>query len=63
MSLVSSADAGQTEGGQGPACFSGEPQTELELLNRCTDAERIERAHRIPAHLWDGQGPLPLPPL
>ena len=43
-------------------CFAGTPQTEAELLNRCTDAERIVRPHRVPMTVWDGKGPLPPPP-
>ncbi|HND10180.1 MAG TPA: hypothetical protein PLY80_07070 [Pseudomonadota bacterium] len=43
---------------EGP-CFMGTPQTEPNLLNRCSDAERIERGSKIPASLWDGQSPLP----
>ncbi len=37
----------------------GTPTTELQLLNRCTDAEKIERGTHIPATTWDGQLPLP----
>ena len=43
---------------EGP-CFMGTPTTELQLLNRCTDAEKIERGTHIPATTWDGQLPLP----
>ncbi len=43
---------------EGP-CFMGTPQTESNLFNRCSDAERIERGSKIPATLWDGQSPLP----
>lgn len=51
-------DRPSLDGPQG-ACFTGVPTTELELLNRCTDADRIDRATRVPTALWDGAGPLP----
>lgn len=57
-------DGGAGDGGADPmGCFMGNPQTEPELLNRCTEAERIERPSRVPAELWDGKAPLPQPPL
>ena len=40
-------------------CFTGTAQTEDQLLNHCTEAERIERATNVPASLWDPQTPLP----
>ena len=40
-------------------CFMGTPQTESQLLNRCTDAERIERGSHIPSSTWDGTSSLP----
>jgi hypothetical protein len=40
-------------------CVTGVPQTEVELFNRCTDADRVTRGSKIPASLWDGQSPLP----
>lgn len=43
-------------------CFSGTPRTEPELLNQCTDAEHVDRPHRIPSRDWDGMGPLPAAP-
>lgn len=43
-------------------CFMGTPQSERELLNSCTDAERVLRPHRIPDRVWDGRGPLPPAP-
>lgn len=43
-------------------CFMGTPQSERELLNRCTDAERVDRPHRVPERVWDGRGPLPPAP-
>jgi hypothetical protein len=64
MSLPGPGDGGAGDGGGEPTeCFMGTPQSEPELLNRCTDAERIDRRHRVPLMVWDGKGPLPLPPL
>lgn len=40
-------------------CFMGTPQNEGQLLNRCTDAERIERGSHIPSSTWDGTSTLP----
>ncbi len=40
-------------------CFMGTPQNESQLLNRCTDAERIERGSHIPSSTWDGTSSLP----
>src|SRR5688572_17322292 len=63
MSL-SDPDGGVGDGPVEPmGCFMGSPQTEPELLNRCTDAEKVERPGRVPAGQWDGKGPLPLPPI
>lgn len=43
---------------EGP-CFMGTPQTEAQILNRCSDAERVERGTHIPPTTWDGSYPLP----
>jgi hypothetical protein len=37
----------------------GTPSKEEELLNRCTEAERIDRPSAIPPAKWDGKSPLP----
>lgn len=60
--LLSPPDGG---GGDQPddlaivGCFMGQPLNESQLLNACTDAERIERPHRVPKTVWDGKSPLP----
>lgn len=51
-----SMDGGAGDGGDNMwRCFMGVPATETELLNRCTEAERVERASAIPADKWDGK--------
>jgi hypothetical protein len=61
---MATGDGGMGDAGTEPmGCFMGNPQTEPELLNRCTDAEKVERPGRVPAGQWDGKGPLPLPPI
>ncbi len=53
-------DGGSTDGGDGMwRCYMGTPTKESELLDRCTEAERIDRASAIPPATWDGQSPLP----
>ncbi|MBL9003731.1 MAG: hypothetical protein JNJ46_05755 [Myxococcales bacterium] len=54
------SDGGDTDGGDGMwRCFMGTPSKEEELLNRCTEAERIDRPSAIPPAKWDGKSPLP----
>lgn len=54
------SDGGNTDGGDGIwRCYMGVPSKEDELLNRCTEAERIDRASAIPATTWDAKSPLP----
>ncbi len=56
----SSGDGGTPDGGDGMwRCFMGTPTKEDELLNRCTEAERIDRPSAIPKATWDGKSPLP----
>lgn len=43
----------------GVHCFTGTATTEVQLLNHCTEAERVERATHIPQATWDGKSPLP----
>ncbi len=53
-------DGGDVDGGDGMwRCFMGTPSKEEELLNRCTEAERIDRPSAIPTATWDGKSPLP----
>lgn len=53
-------DGGDTDGGDNVwRCYMGTPTKESELLDRCTEAERIDRASSIPAATWDGTSPLP----
>lgn len=40
-------------------CFTGTATNEAELLDHCTEAERVDRASSIPATTWDGTSPLP----
>lgn len=55
--LLPSLDLAAQDGAE-EGCFMGNPMTEPELLNKCTDAEKIERPHRVPSKLWDGRTPL-----
>lgn len=50
---------GQADGDGTWHCFTGTALTEEQFLNRCTDAERIERPSHIPQSVWDGKSPLP----
>ena len=50
------------DGGTEVRCFSGTAITEQQLLNRCTEAERVERPSRIPTMTWDGKSKLPYEP-
>lgn len=53
-------DGGGSDGGDDIwRCYMGTPTKESELLDRCTEAERIDRASAIPAATWDGKSPLP----
>ncbi len=58
-------DDGRRDGGTGSDgdgawhCYTGSPSTEEQFLNRCTNAERIERPSNIPPMTWDGRSPLP----
>lgn len=53
-------DGGDVDAGDGMwRCFMGTPSKEDELLNRCTEAERIDRPSSIPTATWDGKSPLP----
>jgi len=54
-------DAGMTEAAaDGPSCFTN-PQTYLQIINACTDAEAIDKADDLsPMSLADG-GLQPLP--
>ena len=54
-----SADAGDDEDGGTPDCFE-KPRTHEELINACTDAEKIEKQPTLPLLLRDGGLP-PLP--
>lgn len=41
-------------------CLPGEPQSEKELLNRCSEGVvPLVRDSRVPAELWDGRCALP----
>ncbi|MFT3754967.1 MAG: hypothetical protein QM769_03305 [Pseudoxanthomonas sp.] len=53
------SDGGNPDGGEDVRCFTGTATTELQLLNHCTEAEKVERASSIPAKTWDGKSPLP----
>ena len=53
---------GNSDGGDVPLCFAGTPTDELQLLTRCTEAERVERPMRVPAATWDPKTPLPYSP-
>jgi hypothetical protein len=53
-------DGGGSDGGDDIwRCYMGTPTKESELLDRCTEAERIDRASAIPAATWDSKSPLP----
>lgn len=53
-------DGGTPDGGDDKwRCYMGAPTKESELLDRCTEAERIDRASAIPTATWDGKSPLP----
>lgn len=39
-------------------CFTGTPATEEQLLDRCTEAERVDRPSNIPVTTWDPKDPL-----
>ncbi|MFO0573178.1 MAG: hypothetical protein U1A78_04200 [Polyangia bacterium] len=54
--------SGDTDGGDPIRCFAGTPTDELQLLTRCTEAERVERPMRVPASTWDPKTPLPYMP-
>jgi hypothetical protein len=43
-------------------CYTGVPTTEEQFLNRCTEAEHVDRPSSIPPATWDGKSPLPFPP-
>ena len=40
-------------------CFTGTPTTEPQLFDRCTEAERVDRASYIPPTVWMPGTPLP----
>ena len=52
-------DGGRDGGDDGVHCFTGTATTEVQLLNHCTEAERVDRASHIPMTTWDGKSPLP----
>jgi hypothetical protein len=54
--------SGNRDGGDEIRCFAGTPTDELQLLTRCTEAERVERPMRVPAATWDPKTPLPYSP-
>jgi hypothetical protein len=53
------ADAGDDQDGGTPDCFEN-PRTHEELINACTNAEKIEKQPTLPLLLRDGGLP-PLP--
>jgi len=55
---ASSANAG-ADAGPAPDCFEA-PKTYLEIINACTDAEKVEKNPELPLLLPDGTLP-PLP--
>lgn len=50
---------GGGSGGAGPDCYEN-PQTHLEIINACTDAERVDKRPTLPLLEPDGSLP-PLP--
>lgn len=52
-------DAGLDGGGADASCFT-DPQTHVEIINACTDAEKIYKTPNLPLLLPDGGLP-PLP--
>lgn len=50
---VDAADMGEWH------CFTGTAQTEEQLLDHCTEAERIDRPTNVPPTVWDPKNPLP----
>lgn len=61
-SSSSSSSGGGGEGGEGggaPDCYMN-PQTHVEIINACTDAEKVDKAVNLPLLGSDGTLP-PLP--
>lgn len=58
-SSSSGAGGGGGAGGSGPACFT-EPTSHVEIINACTDAEKVDKAVNLPLLNADGSLP-PLP--
>jgi hypothetical protein len=57
--LPGGGDGGTDGGEDSTKCYTGTATSELQLLNHCTEAERVERATKIPTKTWDGKSPLP----
>jgi len=47
------------EGDMAWHCFTGTAATEEQLLDHCTEAERVDRVSNIPVTTWDPKDPLP----
>lgn len=58
-SSSSSSSGAGGEGGGGPDCHS-DPKTHIEIINACTDAEKVDKVVNLPLLEADGSLP-PLP--
>jgi hypothetical protein len=58
-SSSSSGSGGGGAGGGAPDCYMN-PQTHVEIINACTDAEKVDKAVNLPLLGSDGKLP-PLP--